>query len=267
MSFPAPRLAFEEARGYLLLLVCNFRWNVTVRNILVNLKMWRRCYSQCLFQPRLISLGRFPKRFLSQKTQPISQQSVPPRKRIVISLIAFAAGFSIYFFLDDPSSISPTTLGSYSISPRVFTVSKLISTELSGPNTKLLKFAAPRSFLAAQSTDGFDPIWSVYIKDDDIQVERAYTPLMGVDGDGNLLFWIKKYPKGEVGRWLHSKNPGDSIEMRGPLKAWPWKEGDYDEVVMVSFFFCLTSFSFCMTFHVRYLVGQASPHSFNYLIE
>lgn len=156
----------------------------------------------------------------------------------MISLIAFVAGFSIYFFLDDPSSIPPITPGNYSISPRVFTASKLISTELSGPNAKLLKFAAPRSFLAAQSTDGFDSIWSVYIKDDDIQVERPYTPLTGVDGDGNLLFWIKKYPKGEVGRWLHSKIPGDSIEMRGPLKAWPWKEGTYDEVVMVSIF-CL----------------------------
>jgi len=155
----------------------------------------------------------------------------------VINLIAFAAGFSIYFFLDDPSSIPPTSPGNYSISPRVFTASKLISTELSGPNTKLLKFAAPRNFLAAQQlTDGFDPIWSVCIKDDDIQVERAYTPLMGVDGDGNLLFWIKKYPKGEVGRWLHSKVPGDSVEMRGPLKAWPWKEGAYDEIVMVSIF-------------------------------
>jgi cytochrome-b5 reductase len=154
----------------------------------------------------------------------------------VISLIAFAAGFSIYFFLDDPSPIPSTTHGNYSISPRVFIASKLISTELSGPNAKLLKFAAPRSFLAAQSTDAFDPIWSVYIKDDDIQVERAYTPLMGVDGDGNLLFWIKKYPKGEVGRWLHSKIPGDSIEMRGPLKTWLWKEGAYDEVVMVNIF-------------------------------
>lgn len=184
----------------------------------------------------------------------------------MISLIAFAAGFSIYFFLDDPRTIPPTTPGNYSISPRVFTASKLISTEFSGPNAKLLKFAAPRSFLAAQSTDGFDPIWSVYIKDDDIQVERAYTPLMGVDGDGNLLFWIKKYPKGEVGRWLHSKIPGDSIEMRGPLKTWPWKEGAYDDVVMVNIF-CLIPFAFYMTLRVRYLVGQASLHSFNYLTE
>jgi cytochrome-b5 reductase len=200
--------------------------------------MWSvGCARQHLCRRRLVPLGRFPKkvlqnRFLSQKIPPLSQQTIPPKKRIVVCLIAFTTGFSIYFFLDDPSSIPPITLG---ISPRVFTASKLISSEFSGPNTKLLKFAAPRSFLAAQpSTDGFDPIWSVYIKDDDIQVERAYTPLMGVDGDGNLLFWVKKYPKGEVGRWLHSKIPGDSIEMRGPLKTWPWKEDAYDEIVMVS---------------------------------
>jgi cytochrome-b5 reductase len=77
------------------------------------------------------------------------------------------------------------------------------------------------------------PIWSIYIKDDDIQVERPYTPLEGVSEDGRMLFWIKKYEKGEVGRWLHSKNVGDTIEIRGPLKTWLWQEGAWDEVVMV----------------------------------
>lgn len=84
----------------------------------------------------------------------------------------------------------------------------------------------------------FDPVWSVFIKDDDIQVERAYTPLNGVDRDGNMLFWIKKYPKGEVGRWLHSKAEGDTIEVRGPLRTWPWKEDTWDEVVMVRIGHC-----------------------------
>jgi cytochrome-b5 reductase len=112
-----------------------------------------------------------------------------------------------------------------------FTPTRVISTEESGPDTKLIKIAIAPDLLPHR--DLFDPIWSVYIKDDDIQVERPYTPLRGVDENGHMLFWIKKYPKGEVGRWLHSKNTGDDIELRGPIKTWTWKHDSWDEVVMV----------------------------------
>jgi len=78
----------------------------------------------------------------------------------------------------------------------------------------------------------------VFIKDDDIQVERPYTPLEGVDEDGRMLFWIKQYEKGEVGRWLHSKKVGDTIEIRGPLKTWAWQDDTWDDVVMVRSFHC-----------------------------
>lgn len=110
----------------------------------------------------------------------------------------------------------------------------MISNEDSGPGTKLLKIAAPLHFHPKNNTtNNFDPIWSVYIKDDDMQVERPYTPLTGIDENGHMVFWIKKYPKGEVGRWLHTKHMGEGIEFRGPLKTWPWKEDTWDEIVMV----------------------------------
>lgn len=50
-------------------------------------------------------------------------------------------------------------------------------------------------------------------------------------------FWIKKYEHGEVGRWLHSKRPGDALEIRGPVVTLDFekeiKKGNFDEVVMV----------------------------------
>ena len=76
-------------------------------------------------------------------------------------------------------------------------------------------------------------MWSIYVKDDDIQVEREYTPLEGIDEQGQMKFWIKRYPKGEVGRWIHSKRVGDKIEIRGPMRTYPWVDGLWDEVVMV----------------------------------
>lgn len=111
-----------------------------------------------------------------------------------------------------------------------FVHSQVVSSHFSGADTKLLKLKAPPEFKGTLGS-----IWSVFIKDDDIQVERPYTPLEGIDGEGNMLFWIKRYEHGEVGRWLHSKQTGDKIEFRGPLQTWKWEEDKWDEVIMVSF--------------------------------
>ena len=96
-----------------------------------------------------------------------------------------------------------------------------------------MTITVPRQSVPSLQEAAFDPIWSVYIKDDDIQVERAFTPLEGIDSDGRMKFWIKKYDHSEVGRWLHSKMSGDAIEIRGPVKTWAWQENKWDDVIMV----------------------------------
>jgi cytochrome-b5 reductase len=92
----------------------------------------------------------------------------------------------------------------------------------------------PDSYSPDENASSFEPIWSIFVKDDDIQVERPYTPLFGIDETGTIKLWVKKYSRGEVGRWLHSKKVGDTIEIRGPLKTFPYQlETKWDEVVMV----------------------------------
>jgi cytochrome-b5 reductase len=144
------------------------------------------------------------------------------------------AGASFYLFLPDPSRSAPTST-KLSLSPSHFTPATIVSSESHGPDTKLLQLVVPPNLLPCYdaSNSSFHPIWSVFIKDDDIQVERPYTPLEGIDEQGRLLFWIKKYPMGEVGRWLHSKAVGDQVELRGPLKTWSWKDDEWDEIIMV----------------------------------
>lgn len=77
------------------------------------------------------------------------------------------------------------------------------------------------------------PIFSFYVKDSDIQVQRPYTPLNGIDDDGHIAFWVKRYFDGEVSRWLHGKKAGDELELRGPVRTFDFKDGDYDEIIMV----------------------------------
>ncbi|KAF8901674.1 hypothetical protein CPB84DRAFT_1729588 [Gymnopilus junonius] len=194
--------------------------------------MWRQLACRRLPSSRLLIPKPSPctryasRRFISQKISPHSGGYTTSKRVFTIS-IAFLAGLSIYFFLEDPI---PRVVRS-SLSSRHFVPSLVLSTEDSGPNSKLLKLAVPQCLIPPTNPG---PIWSVYIKDDDIQVERAYTPLTGIDDRGHMTFWIRRYPNGEVGRWLHAKRPGDKVELRGPLTTWPWKENTWDEVVMIS---------------------------------
>jgi cytochrome-b5 reductase len=68
-------------------------------------------------------------------------------------------------------------------------------------------------------------------------VERPFTPLYGIDSEGKMELWVKRYDGGEVGRWLHARQAGETIEVRGPTETlrWPWPVGtEWDEVVLVS---------------------------------
>ncbi|KAG1753802.1 uncharacterized protein EDB91DRAFT_1286495 [Suillus paluster] len=143
-----------------------------------------------------------------------------------------SAVVAAYFLLPDISRGAPTC-DSIPLSPSHFTPAKLVSSTYASSGTIMLTVAVPPELLPNES-DLFAPIWSVFIKDDDIQVERPYTPLDGVDKDGNMRFWIKKYQHGEVSRWLHSKKVGETIEIRGPLKTWSWKDDAWDEIVLIS---------------------------------
>lgn len=87
-----------------------------------------------------------------------------------------------------------------------------------------------------------DKIWSVEVKQPQIMVVRAYTPLPlyfmqseytysgekkpllrvinndldDYDKGGTMCFYIKKYNDGEVSRFIANKNVGDELEIRGP---------------------------------------------------
>ncbi|TDL29436.1 ferredoxin reductase-like protein [Rickenella mellea] len=118
-----------------------------------------------------------------------------------------------------------------SLSINHFTEATLLQSEQSGGCTKLITLKLPPECTTRQKTG---TVWSVYIRDDDIQVERPYTPLEGIDKDGRMTFWVKKYPNGEVARWLHSKFPGDKIGLRGPHTTWDWKDQDAKHIIMIS---------------------------------
>ena len=108
----------------------------------------------------------------------------------------------------------------------------LIASEETSKNTRPLTLSILHHLIPSSSSAR--PILSIYAKDDDIQVERPYTPLEGIDGDGKIKLWVKKYPEGEVGRWLHSKKP-ERVKIQGPLQTWlhERRPDEWDDIIMV----------------------------------
>ena len=74
-------------------------------------------------------------------------------------------------------------------------------------------------------------LWSVEIKQPQLQIAREYTPLPaeigqhvngiptlapGHQDQGTLEFWIRREPHGEVSNYLHSLELSDLVQVRGP---------------------------------------------------
>jgi len=170
-------------------------------------------------------------------TSPSTNSPAQPRRLRLSTLVFFTSAgvlVSSYFFW--PSKYrGRATFSHQPLSPSYFIPVTVTEKSQAGPDLAVLTLSIPPdSHPSDENVPIFDPIWSIFIKDDDIQVERPYTPLFGIGENGVIKLWVKKYPKGEVGRWLHSKQAGDTIEIRGPLRTVPFPKGRWDEVVMIS---------------------------------
>ncbi|QRV87368.1 hypothetical protein RhiJN_15386 [Ceratobasidium sp. AG-Ba] len=146
------------------------------------------------------------------------------------SILVASLGLGYYatarFIIGDNSTSSGP------LSDTKFTPLKIISTAPAGQDAKLILLEVPPHLRPNQAE--LAPVFSFYIKDTDIQVQRPYTPLNGIDDHGHITLWVKKYYDGEVSRWLHRKNVGDELELRGPIRTFDFKDGEYDEIIMIS---------------------------------
>lgn len=107
---------------------------------------------------------------------------------------------------------------------------KVVSTERTSPTTFILTISAPVPHQAANSAliqgAWAHGLWSVEIKQPQLQIARNYTPLPPAaattatgDGDGStatLRFLVRRYDGGEMSTYLSRLGPGDEVWLRGP---------------------------------------------------
>ncbi|KAF9287699.1 NADH-cytochrome b5 reductase [Linnemannia elongata] len=129
-------------------------------------------------------------------------------------------------FFDFFSTSPPETLTTEKWTPIQLTKITKVS-----DHTSLFEFQLPSPCTIPISS-------AIYVKDDQIQAMRAYTPVHSTEQEqGTVQLLIKRYSEGQVSRFMHDAKEGQRIEMRGPVLIWPGGREDlkqWDEIGMIA---------------------------------
>ncbi|GAB1524140.1 hypothetical protein RhiTH_007292 [Rhizoctonia solani] len=65
-------------------------------------------------------------------------------------------------------------------------------------------------------------------------IGRPYTPVSDPQKEGEVTFVIKRYDTGKLTPYLHNLKPGDKVSVKGPIVKRPWKNNEFEEVVLIA---------------------------------
>ncbi|KAL2076114.1 hypothetical protein VTL71DRAFT_1057 [Oculimacula yallundae] len=146
------------------------------------------------------------------------------RRRIIPGLFIISGLATGLYFIAGPDSKTNTKI----FDPPRFTPFTILKREEVSPSSIILTLRpqnfinTPRAILSDPYQTSWDKgIWSVEIKQPQLQIARSYTPLppntldpTGTKCDLRLL--IRKEHKGEVSGYLHNLTAGSQLHLRGP---------------------------------------------------
>ena len=88
----------------------------------------------------------------------------------------------------------------------------------------------------AQPHASFPTLSCLYIKDDNIQVMRPYTPINDPYKDGHVDLIVKRYQHGSISKMLSRTELHEKIFVRGPMEEYAYQPNSSDEIGMVTIF-------------------------------
>jgi cytochrome-b5 reductase len=65
-------------------------------------------------------------------------------------------------------------------------------------------------------------------------VIRPYTPISDVDQKGTVDFLIKKYPDGPMSSHMHNLEPGQRLEIKGPIPKYQWTPNKHEHIALIA---------------------------------
>ncbi|KAL8749355.1 MAG: hypothetical protein Q9199_007736 [Rusavskia elegans] len=111
---------------------------------------------------------------------------------------------------------------------------KLESVEELNHNTKKFRFALPDK----DDVSGLEIASALLAKykgpEMDKPVIRPYTPTSDEDARGHIDFLIKRYPNGPMSEHLHSMEPPQRLDFKGPIPKYPWSPNKHDHICLIA---------------------------------
>ena len=182
---------------------------------------------QRLYAQKWINSSSAPKFNLAE-----SAQRLGGPRALAATALFLGAGAIIWAFV-----FSGSTARNSPSNPGIFAPFTIISKQLASSTSSI--FVLESSSL--RSSDDFSDawkkgIWSVQVKQPQLQIGRSYTPLpptQKAELTGKLRFLIRQEPQGEVSTYLHKLPIGATIELRGPQIEYEIPQ-DVDEIVFLA---------------------------------
>ena len=150
------------------------------------------------------------------------------------ALLLGGTGTGLYFW----QHASPAT---HPLSYSHFTPLSLRSVERVTPDSSIITLDLPVHLLpdpSAYPEPADTPLQAIYIRQPELQIQRAYTPLSldcfePVNQGGaaaevrSIRMLVKRYNDGEVSSYLHRLKAQDPVYVRGPVRTWTLPECDH----------------------------------------
>ncbi|KAI4116563.1 MAG: hypothetical protein LQ345_003050 [Seirophora villosa] len=111
---------------------------------------------------------------------------------------------------------------------------KLESVEELSHNTKKFRFALPNK----DDVSGLQVASALLTKYKGPEMEkpviRPYTPTSDEDERGHVDFVIKRYPNGPMSEHMHSMEPPQRLDFKGPIPKYPWEANKHDHICLIA---------------------------------
>lgn len=111
---------------------------------------------------------------------------------------------------------------------------KLESVEEINHNTRKFRFAFPDK----DDVSGLQIASALLTKYQGPEMEkpviRPYTPTSDEDARGHIDFVIKRYPNGPMSEHIHSMDPPQRLDFKGPIPKYPWEPNKHDHIALIA---------------------------------
>uniref|UniRef100_A0A8D1W939 NADH-cytochrome b5 reductase n=1 Tax=Sus scrofa TaxID=9823 RepID=A0A8D1W939_PIG len=117
------------------------------------------------------------------------------------------------------------------LNPETFMAFRISAVDRLSKDTYLVRFALP-----GNSQLGLRPGQHLILRGtvDDLEIQRAYTPISPVNTEGYFEVLIKCYQTGLMSRCVKSWRVGDTAFWRGPFGSFCYKPNQYGELLMLA---------------------------------